>query len=304
MTDKSESFIGTIPNDYSHYDRLDGSKKQIRLLQVRPSAEPDDKLVCVLTRTSLTDCPPYQALSYVWGSLEDTIEMDLVILDDTEVTSTYFQSPEDMPNSAVEKANSPRSARDVPSSLTSSHVMGGLGGMVMLDLVIRCPVPANRAVIKGPTVSSNVMKGESPSTLALRASKADVITDFKITRNLHTALKSLRAQNDGLFFWADMLCINQGDIVERAHQVSLMKEIYTQASSVLVCLGDDPEMRVDRLSVEEADLALFWMILEDKGWEQPVNWLRVLLQMQRERDNASIQDKHYHSRTTAHQLSS
>ncbi|KAI1769469.1 heterokaryon incompatibility protein-domain-containing protein [Hypoxylon sp. FL1150] len=39
--------------------------------------------------------------------------------------------------------------------------------------------------------------------------------------------------------WLDAVCINQGDLEERAQQVSLMRDIYAKASVVLVWLGED-----------------------------------------------------------------
>lgn len=39
--------------------------------------------------------------------------------------------------------------------------------------------------------------------------------------------------------WIDAVSINQADHIERAHQVTLMHEIYSQASEVFICLGND-----------------------------------------------------------------
>lgn len=41
--------------------------------------------------------------------------------------------------------------------------------------------------------------------------------------------------------WADAICINQEDIIERGQQVQLMREIYTKATGVVVWLGADPQ---------------------------------------------------------------
>lgn len=40
-------------------------------------------------------------------------------------------------------------------------------------------------------------------------------------------------------FWINSLCINQQDLMERNEQVTLMADIYSKASLVLVCLGPD-----------------------------------------------------------------
>jgi hypothetical protein len=70
---------------------------------------------------------------------------------------------------------------------------------------------------------------------------------FKVTENVECALKKLRRPDVPRLLWIDAICINQDDIAERSHQVSLMQDIYRQATRVLVWLG---------LSYENSDLAL------------------------------------------------
>jgi hypothetical protein len=72
-----------------------------------------------------------------------------------------------------------------------------------------------------------------------------------ITANLHLALKQLcRSLTVGvsLRIWADALCINQHDKVERSQQVAIMRHIYANASKVHVWLGDMPRNLADPLS--------------------------------------------------------
>jgi hypothetical protein len=57
-------------------------------------------------------------------------------------------------------------------------------------------------------------------------------------RNLHTALESLRLAHRERAVWIDALSINQMDNVERDHQVQEMRQIYENATSVVVSLGD------------------------------------------------------------------
>ena len=64
---------------------------------------------------------------------------------------------------------------------------------------------------------------------------------FKITENLHTALRMARQPAERCLVWADAICINQDDVQERGHQVSVMGRIYGTAKQVLICLGPDPE---------------------------------------------------------------
>lgn len=71
----------------------------------------------------------------------------------------------------------------------------------------------------------------------------DINTD--ITLNLSVALSSMRDRfrqlGTGLRLWADAVCIDQQNIDERNEQVRLMKDVFSQASSVIVWLGDGDE---------------------------------------------------------------
>ncbi|KAF2028294.1 hypothetical protein EK21DRAFT_114062 [Setomelanomma holmii] len=48
--------------------------------------------------------------------------------------------------------------------------------------------------------------------------------------------------NEEPMIWADQICINQSDLLERSHQVSFMQKVYENACAVTVCLSTD-EMR-------------------------------------------------------------
>jgi hypothetical protein len=49
----------------------------------------------------------------------------------------------------------------------------------------------------------------------------------QITSNLASTLRQLRDPDQVLRIWADALCINQDDVLERNHQVQLMGSIYS-----------------------------------------------------------------------------
>jgi hypothetical protein len=59
-----------------------------------------------------------------------------------------------------------------------------------------------------------------------------------VTSNLLSALRHLRLDERERILWVDALCIDQADLDERRHQVSLMGRIYGQASRVVVWLGE------------------------------------------------------------------
>jgi hypothetical protein len=60
-----------------------------------------------------------------------------------------------------------------------------------------------------------------------------------ITTNLHEALDQLWKQYPDRKIWADAICINQEDQVEKAVQVAMMGQIYVGATEVIVWLGNE-----------------------------------------------------------------
>ncbi|KAK3317359.1 heterokaryon incompatibility protein-domain-containing protein [Cercophora scortea] len=79
-----------------------------------------------------------------------------------------------------------------------------------------------------------------------------------MTKSLHSFLLRLRLDDRPRVLWADGLCINQADDVEKGSQVMLMPEIYSKANTVLVDLGE---------ATHDSDLALD---LLDKHWRQGI----------------------------------
>ncbi|CAK7204240.1 hypothetical protein SEUCBS139899_006995 [Sporothrix eucalyptigena] len=83
-----------------------------------------------------------------------------------------------------------------------------------------------------PTFSYTILVNEKP---------------LAITSSLHGALKRFRPVPDGSenqkprTLWADAICIQQMDLVEKACQVMHMPHVYTQAWRVLVWLGEEEE---------------------------------------------------------------
>ncbi|KAK4442449.1 heterokaryon incompatibility protein-domain-containing protein [Podospora aff. communis PSN243] len=70
--------------------------------------------------------------------------------------------------------------------------------------------------------------------------------------NLHDALRSLVTRNDFSltdFIWIDAICINQADLDERAAQVQLMGDVYSQANSVIAWVGQEDGTTADAISV-------------------------------------------------------
>ena len=62
---------------------------------------------------------------------------------------------------------------------------------------------------------------------------------IQVTNSLYTALQRFRKPDQARTLWADAVCINQKDNVEKGQQVNLMSRIYSQPRTVLIWLGDD-----------------------------------------------------------------
>jgi hypothetical protein len=72
----------------------------------------------------------------------------------------------------------------------------------------------------------------------------------EITENCHDALRRFRLPDSVRSVWIDSVCINQSDLDEKAHQISLMGLVYSRAGRVLIWLGHDP----DGLGAEICDI--------------------------------------------------
>jgi hypothetical protein len=88
----------------------------------------------------------------------------------------------------------------------------------------------------------------SPAYLALSYAwgDADVTEEInvdgsslRVTTNLAAALRRLRCWKGPTRFWIDAICINQTSVLEKNHQLSLMRSIYSQAERVVMWLGEE-----------------------------------------------------------------
>ena len=89
----------------------------------------------------------------------------------------------------------------------------------------------------------------------------DVVTisvdgqSLQITRNLHGALRRLRAKGFDWLMWIDAICINQRDDAEKTAQVKLMHTIFSNADIVMIWLGEE-------LPGDAAGFELMWDLRE------------------------------------------
>jgi hypothetical protein len=108
-------------------------------------------------------------------------------------------------------------------------------------------------------------------------------TIVKVTANLGALLEHLHHLADarsGMGFWIDGLCINQANILEKNHQVGLMRRIYSRAFSVITWLGssaDDSDFAIEfmcRNSIQEKQEDFFEVSLPTTAPTPP--WAMIL----------------------------
>lgn len=96
---------------------------------------------------------------------------------------------------------------------------------------------------------------------------------MRITQSLVTALASIQSKDRDIVLWADAVCINQKDDVEKSAQVQLMQFIYKSASRVIIWLGPSNPAALNTIQEmqkwgETLISSGFWQIT----WDDMTNW--------------------------------
>ena len=101
-----------------------------------------------------------------------------------------------------------------------------------------------------------------------------------ITNSLASTLEKLVPWSRGTYLWVDGICINQGDIAERNHQVTLMGNIYGRASKVLAHLGDNGPTEDDSNDWSAVSLMTLlnriWLTEPNPSSRSDSEWMKVL----------------------------
>jgi Heterokaryon incompatibility protein (HET) len=69
-----------------------------------------------------------------------------------------------------------------------------------------------------------------------------------VPRRLEVALRNMRYTDKTRMLWADAICINQSDNVEKENQVQLMRTIFSSSQRTLIFLGDAEEKQSYKMS--------------------------------------------------------
>lgn len=100
-----------------------------------------------------------------------------------------------------------------------------------------------------------------------------------VSANLADALRQLRRESEDVVIWADQLCINQNDDVEKASQIHEMGRIYENATCVIAWLG---------VSSADSDLVITTLRhLAKQEYEVLLSNVRLLLDIAQELDESS-----------------
>ena len=76
--------------------------------------------------------------------------------------------------------------------------------------------------------------GEPADVAAIQINKQSV----SVPANAAAALRCMRDAHTERVLWIDAVCINQADLDERAHQVNMMADVYSNATGNLIYLGE------------------------------------------------------------------
>lgn len=103
----------------------------------------------------------------------------------------------------------------------------------------------------------------------------DLWMPVPITPNCAAALRRLRSGHKTQTLWVDSICINQFSTDEKSHQVGLMRDIYSRASSVAIFLGGDEDAPDTRLLKETGDGLFYRGNQGDVTWDAARDYVAV-----------------------------
>ena len=108
--------------------------------------------------------------------------------------------------------------------------------------------------------------GEKTGTIPIQCNGNRLL----VTPNLRSILEELRSPNESRVLWADAVCINQEDIVERGKQVALMTDIYREATRVLMCIGGEKKHTQSAFEGLQKFIQAYDQVIEPRGGIQGI----------------------------------
>lgn len=136
--------------------------------------------------------------------------------------------------------------------------------------IIRCKLSECSLAAPEPYTALSYTWG-SPGAVASATVEGDAgraLFQLPIGQTLFDALENFRSETDDVVMGIDAICIDQSNIVERNHQVKLMRWIYQRARRVLVWLGP-PTVTSDRAMHQLELLAdVDWAGMAESDWSR------------------------------------
>lgn len=126
----------------------------------------------------------------------------------------------------------PRETTDPPSKINRSKATGKRT-WPNLTSQISCTV-STISLDENPSYTAlSYVWGENTDRKSILANG----TTLRVTQNLFLALEQLTHSEQNQALWIDAICINQDEPDEKSWQVGLMRDIYQQATTVVIWLG-------------------------------------------------------------------
>jgi hypothetical protein len=222
------------------YEQLNKVNPEIRLLEILQTSEHNETVRCRMTKVRLASPPPYCALSYVWG---DPKNRKTIIIDDIEVSVTA-----NLANALRDFRGNIREAALHTGNKTDTPEEAGLSDMASLMTMLHLSVLPSAVETDLDDIPWN------PST--------------EWSTNLWNQAKKIQSA----YLWADAICIDQDNVAERSHQVSIMDQIYQQAHQVVAWVG--PNTEETRLGLQTLQILGKGSIIKHPSYCPELDWLK------------------------------
>jgi hypothetical protein len=67
---------------------------------------------------------------------------------------------------------------------------------------------------------------------------------FSVTKTIHDALRRVRSKVEQRTIWLDVISVDQSNLQEKSAQAGLIREVFSRAKSVLMCIGEPEDLSV------------------------------------------------------------
>lgn len=227
------------------YSPLNRTTRSIRLLQFEEPPPGSDVVCCSLETYDLDSCPPFAALSYVWGEAPSTpSEGPSIFLDWAE-----FPVRQNLHAALCAIRHFEREDQLwLKTSAALTDFTSRQTNLPQLMATLKRYTPENRwqavihKIVNTPCVMVTGSGHRHDQDQRLQAFWGIFETIVGCDESTGTNLNGdslVIADWRHRYYWIDAICINQQDDAERGHQVNFMGDIYCRADCVIAWLGPE-----------------------------------------------------------------